>query len=256
MKKNKYYAFEKFSETGLVSHAFTDRTLNLGFNTVDADEKILDNFKMICSDLGTQIEDSVLSQQTHKTDIRVVTDADRGKGLVKKRDYSDVDGLVTDIKGIALFTFYADCVPLFFLDKKKQIVGVAHAGWRGTVGHIGQKMVDVMKQTFNSDPKDIIAGIGPSIGSCCYKVNRDVIDQFNQNFDDTTKVLKKLEIEDDKWTLDLWEANKIILQKSGILEENIDVSELCTSCNNDEFFSYRVEDGNTGRMSAVIMLKQ
>lgn len=253
MEREKYYTFSSFTNSKLVNHAFTDRTLNLGFNTIDSREKILENFKIICKDFDTKIEDSVLSCQTHKTDIMVVDEFDRGKGLVRERDYSDIDGLVTDKRGIALFTFYADCVPLFFLDEKKHVVGVAHAGWRGTVGKIGEKMISLMKKTYNSDPKDILVGIGPSIGSCCYEVGFDVACEFRENFRDTSHIL--VPKEDDKWSLDLWEANKTVLLESGISRENISVSELCTSCKSDEFFSYRVEDGKTGRMSAAIMLK-
>ena len=251
--KLKTYTIPSFEATSLVSHAFTTRDLNLGFNTIDSYEDILNNFKVICSELGTTIEESVLSSQTHKTDIRMITSGDKGKGLVKDRDYSDVDGLVTDQIGIALFTFYADCVPLFFLDSKRKVVGVAHGGWRGTVDKIAGNMISIMSDEYGCNPKDVLVGIGPSIGACCYEVNRDVFDRFDENFKDVSKILTS--IDDEKWTLDLWEANKSVLEESGVLEENITISKLCTSCNNDMFFSYRKEDGKTGRMGATIMLK-
>lgn len=251
--KIKYYTIPAFEETSLTSHAFTSRDLNLGFNTLDSDEDIIDNFKIICGSLGTKIEDSVLSMQTHKTDIRIVTSEDKGKGLTKKRDYEDVDGLVTNEKGLALFTFYADCVPLFFLDTNKQVVGVAHGGWRGTVGKIAGNMIEIMKDKYSSNPEDILVAIGPSIGSCCYEVGREVYDIFSENFTDLSTILKSKD--QDKWTLDLWQANKIVLEESGVPSENISTSKLCTSCNNDMFFSYRKEEGKTGRMAASIMLK-
>lgn len=252
-KDTKYYTIPSFEETNLVDHAFTTRDLNLGFNTIDSDEDILDNFKIISKELGSSIEDSVLSQQTHKTDIKIITGKDKGKGLVKERDYTDVDGLVTDEVGITLFTFYADCVPLFFLDPVKKVVGVAHAGWKGTVGKIGLNMVNIMKDNYNSKVEDILVGIGPSIGKCCYEVNKDVFDKFDKNFNDLSNII--IEKENGKWDLDLWKANESVIKESGVPLENISVSELCTSCNNDMFFSYRKEDGKTGRLSAAIVLK-
>lgn len=248
-----YYTIPSFEESGLVNHAFTTRGLNLGFNTIDSKEDIVINFKIICGELKTSIEDSVLSLQTHKTDIRIVTSNDKGKGLIKERDYNDVDGLVTDQRGIALFTFYADCVPLFFLDPKKKVVGVAHGGWKGTVGKIARNMIETMRKQYDSQPEDILVGIGPSIGSCCYEVSKDVYDQFDKNFADISSILK--ESGKDKWSLDLWQANKLVLEESGIPCSNITTSNLCTSCNNDKFFSYRKENGKTGRMAATIMLK-
>ena len=248
-----YYTIPSFERTSLVNHAFTTRDVNLGFNTIDNDKKVLDDFKIICKELETSIEDSVLSAQTHKTDIRIVTNKDKGKGLVKDRDYTDVDGLVTDETEIPLFTFYADCVPLFFLDPKKKVIGVAHGGWKGTVGKIAKNMIETMKNNYNSNPTDILVGIGPSIGSCCYQVSKDVYDKFNENFKDTSNILEKMD--NEKWKLDLWKANKTVLEESGVPSENITISNICTSCNNDTFFSYRKEDGKTGRMSAAIMLK-
>lgn len=249
----KYYTIPAFEDTSLTNHAFTTRDLNLGFNTLASDEDIIENFKIICSQLETSIEDSVLSMQTHKTDIRIVTSDDKGKGLTKQRDYNDVDGLVTDEKGLALFTFYADCVPLFFLDPKKQVIGVAHGGWRGTVGKIAKNMIETMKETYQSSPEDILVAVGPSVGSCCYEVGRDVYEQFNESFKEISTILK--EKDKDKWTLDLWEANKIVIEESGVPLSNITMGKMCTSCNNHKFFSYRKEDGKTGRMSATIMLK-
>lgn len=251
--KMKYYTISSFEKTDLVKHVFTTRDLNLGFNTIDSEEVILNNFKIICRELDSNIEDSVLSMQTHKTDIRVVKSEDKGKGLIKERDYSDIDGLVTDEKNIPLFTFYADCVPLFFLDPNKKIIGVAHGGWRGTVEKIAAKMIETMKGNFGSNPKDILVGIAPSIGSCCYEVSKDVFDQFSENFKDVSTILK--ELDNGKWKLDLWQANKIALEEQGVPSENITISNMCTSCNSDLFFSYRKEEGKTGRMAAAIMLK-
>lgn len=249
----RYYTVPSFEETKLTNHVFTTRDLNLGFNTIDEEGRVISNFKTICKVLDVSIEDSVLSNQTHKTEIRVVTSEDKGKGLVKLRDYEEVDGLVTDQKGLALFTFYADCVPMFFLDKEKKVAGVAHGGWRGTVGKIAGSMIDTMSREYGSEPKDILVAIGPSIANCCFEVNRDVYDKFKENFIDIEKIASP--ISDNKWSLDLKKANKIILEEKNIPKENITVSQMCTSCDNEMFFSYRKEDGKTGRLSAAIVLK-
>lgn len=249
----RYYTVPSFEETRLVNHVFTTRDINLGFNTIDNDEKIKNNFKAVCKVLESSLEDSVLSNQTHKTDIRIVTSEDKGKGLIKPRDYDDVDGLVTNQSGITLFTFYADCVPMFFLDKKKKVVGVAHGGWKGTVGRIAGNMIDTMTREYGSNPKDILVAIGPSISDCCFEVNKDVYDKFKAVFKNIEEIAKP--ICDSKWNIDLKKANRIILEEKDIPLENITISKICTSCSNDVFFSYRKEDGKTGRMSAAIVLK-
>lgn len=250
----RYYTVPLFDETELVNHVFTTRDLNLGFNTIDQEEKIINNFSVICKLLNVKIDDSVLSSQTHKTEIKVVTSEDKGKGLLNLRDYEDIDGLVTNQSGVALFTFYADCVPMFFLDKEKKVIGVAHGGWRGTVGKIAANMVHTMNREYGSKPKDILVAIAPSIGDCCFEVNSDVYYKFEQNFMNIEEIASPIGC--DKWKVDLKKANRIILEENGIMPENITVSKMCTSCNNDIFFSYRKEDGKTGRMSAAIVLKQ
>lgn len=258
-----YYIIPSFEQTGLVTHGFTTRiggistepfnTLNLGLKTEDEQENILGNFKKISKAFNVPLEKMVLSDQVHDTKIRIVTEEDAGKGLVKPMDYKEIDGLLTDVKGLMLLTFYADCVPLFFLDKVKGVVGVAHAGWKGTVARIGEKMVNTMRDTYDSNPEDILVGIGPSIGACCYTVRKDVHDRFDENLSSIDEVLMKESI--DIWKLDLWKANKKILEENGVLSRNITISGLCTSCYSHKFFSYRKDNGRTGRMTALIQLK-
>lgn len=257
-----YYIIHSFEQTGLVKHGFTTRlggissepfnTLNLGLNTGDDKEKIIRNFEKVSGAFNIPLEKMVLSDQVHGTKIRVITKDDAGKGLFKPMDYKEIDGLLTNVKGLMLLTFYADCVPLFFLDKAKNVAGLAHAGWKGTVARIGEKMVNKMKETFSSNPEDILVGIGPSIGPCCYPVKKDVQDKFNASLSNTEEILS--EEYSNIWKLDLWKANKKVLEENGILSRNITVSELCTSCNNHKFFSYRKENGKTGRMAALIQL--
>ncbi|MBS4535399.1 peptidoglycan editing factor PgeF [Clostridium sp. D2Q-14] len=259
----KFFVIDKFEKTGIVDHLFTTKiggvstedffSLNLGLNTEDLAKNIIENFNRVSYILSTTIDKMVVSNQVHETNIRIVKEEDMGKGLIKERDYDSVDGLITNIKGISLVTFYADCVPLFFLDPNKKVVGLAHAGWKGTVGRIGGRMIDKFVNEFKCDIKNIIVGIGPSIGPCCYRVNKDVIDKFNMEFISTEKFVKLLA--HNQYDLDLWEANKEILREKGVKEENIIVSKICTSCNNDIFYSYRKKESKTGRMAAIIKIK-
>jgi hypothetical protein len=257
-----YYTFPSFEKTGLVRHLFTSRiggvskepykSLNLGINTKDNIENIKKNFEKVLSVINNTVDNIVVSHQLHTTNVKIVDKNDIGKGINNIISEDGVDGLITNIPDIALFTFYADCVPIFYLDTVKRVVGLAHGGWRGTVNKIAGKVVDMMIESYNSNPKDIIVGIGPSIGPCCYEIGCDVYNKFNINFTNVKKLIKS--IGKDRWRLNLWEANSQILKEKGIPSRNISISGICTSCHNDLFFSYRKEKGVTGRMAAVIQL--
>lgn len=230
-------------------------SMNMGFSNGDQREAVLENYRIIFSALGLETQNAVLSHQTHTDNIMVVKNEDIGKGIFKERDYSDVDGLITNIKGVALVAQFADCVPLLFYDPKNQVVAASHAGWRGTVAEIGLKTVNKMGQEFGSNPKDIMAAIGPSIGKCCYEVDEPVIEKI--------KMLDYLNFEsilfskgNGKYQLDLKETNKQILQKAGISAENISVSDLCTCCHSEYFHSHRATNGNRGNLAAIIAIKK
>lgn len=258
-----YLTIDSFDKTNLVKHLFTTRiggvskgkyeSLNFGFNTKDLYNNIIDNYNIVTKYFGTTLDNIVLSDQVHKTNILYVTNNDKGKGITRVKDYKEIDGLITDKEDILLSTIYADCVPIFFLDTENKAVGLAHAGWRGTVNRIASKMIDRFIFLFNSNPKNILVGIGPSIGVCCYEVGFDVYREFNKNFLDTSQFISLVGRE--KYKLDLKIANKIVLKEKGIKDENITVSNLCTYCNDKMFYSYRRDKGETGRMGAFIMLK-
>lgn len=258
----RYFTITNFENTGLVKHMFTTRiggvskppfdTLNLGINTQDNFDNILENFQRVFSVLDTKLDNIVISNQIHGTNIRIVNEKDIGKGLESNLNKTGVDGLVTNKTGITLVTFYADCVPLFFLDKCKKVVGLAHAGWRGTVNKIGAIMIDLMIKTYNSRPEDILVGIGPSIGPCCYEVGEEVYKKFEEKFINSNSIMTPTGR--GKWQLDLWKANMHTFEEKGVLRENIIVSKICTSCNDGILFSYRKSGGKTGRMAAIIQL--
>ena len=196
----------------------------------------------------------VLSDQTHTTNVRVITEEDRGKGILRPQDYSDVDGMITNVPGIVLVTSYADCVPLYFVDPVRKAIGLSHSGWKGTVGHIGQKTVEKMHEVYGSEPKDIVAAIGPSICQSCYEVCDDVAEAFRANFtaDEAADIL--LDKGNGKYQLDLWKANWYVLTDAGILSEHLSVTDLCTACHPDLLWSHRKTNGQRGGLSAFLSL--
>lgn len=187
-----YLTFPGLERTGAVRHLFSTReggvsegiyvSMNLSYTRGDKKEAVDENYRRIAAVLGCSVEDMVCSDQTHTDHIRLVTDKDRGKGVVKPKDYRDVDGLITQERGIVLCTFFADCVPLFFVDPVRRAIGLSHSGWRGTVQKIGKKTVEEMGKAFGTKPEDIHAAIGPSICQDCYEVSEDVIGEFRRAF--------------------------------------------------------------------------
>ena len=257
-----YLTFPAFTETGLVSHLFTTRaggvsrgifsTLNLSFTRGDREEDVLENYRRTAAVLGCRVEDMVCSDQTHTVNIRKVTKEDRGKGVTRPRDYRDVDGLVTDEPGVALAAFFADCVPLYFLDTSRRVIGLAHSGWRGTAGRIGREMIETMEREYGCGREHILAGIGPSICRECYEVSEDVAEIFRKEFGERVLSAGK---EKGKYQLDLWEANRLVLRQAGLAEEKITVTDICTCCNPALLFSHRAGGGKRGNMGAFLMLK-
>lgn len=255
-----YPAFEKFPE---FYHGFSTRlggvskgiysSMNLSFTRGDEEEAVLENYRRIADAIGFSVEGIVCSDQTHTVHIRQVTEADKGKGVLQKKDYTDIDGLITNVPGITLTTFYADCVPLFFLDPVNKAAGLAHSGWRGTVGRIGEKMVKAMKDAFGSEPENLYAGIGPSICQDCYEVSADVADRFREEFqgyEEDAGLLYKTK--PGKYQLNLWKANEIVLTEAGILREHISFPGICTCCNPEFLFSHRASQGKRGNLCAFL----
>ena len=259
-----YITFPNLEKGGCIA-AFSTRmggvskgryaTMNLSFSNGDNLSNVKENYKILFGQLGLNPSKAVLSHQTHTDNIKIVTADDIGKGISKPRDYDDIDALITNCKGVGLVTQFADCVPLLFFDPVKKVVAAAHAGWRGTVKEIGKKTVDKMDEVFGSDPKDILAAIGPSICQDCYEVDYPVYEKFkNLEYIPTEKIF--LEKENGKYMLDLWMANRLILENAGISPENITVTDLCTCCNSNYFHSHRATGGSRGNLAAIIALKE
>lgn len=256
--------YDLFDKLPFLTHGFTTRlggvsegifsTMNLSFTRGDDREKVLKNYEILAGEIGYLVEDFVASDQTHTTNIRVVTKADRGKGIVRKKDYKDIDGLMTNEKDIVLFTYYADCVPLFFADKEKKVIALSHSGWRGTVNRMAEVTINKMCREFGSNKEDIICAVGPSICRNCYEVSEDVRLEFERKFcaEDMKKIFTAKE--NDKYLLDLWKANEIILIEAGISADNIENRQICTCCNKDILFSHRGLAGKRGNLAAFMAI--
>lgn len=259
------HKFHHFESTGLVEHGFTTRLggvsngpyagLNTAFHVGDADENVITNRALASGELNINSHDLIAGKQVHGDRVAVVDRRDLGRGAVSYEDsIPATDALVTGDPGVPLSSYYADCVPLFFLDPVKRIIALAHAGWKGTALKIGRKVVETMAGTFGSEPRHCLAGVGPAIGPCCYEVGEQVMEPFHQSFTDIKDMTGPSS--PGKWFLDLWEANRRTLVEAGLKPENIIVSSICTSCRNDLFFSYRAQGGTAGRMASLIVLKE
>lgn len=246
-------------------HLFTTRlggvsegiysSMNLSYTRGDRKEAVDENYRRVARLLGCSVEDMVCADQTHTTNLRVVGREDRGKGIVRKKDYHDVDGLLTDEPGVYLATFFADCVPLYFVDTKRRAVALAHSGWRGTAARMGQCVVEKMREAYGTNPADIVAAVGPSICQECYEVGGDVAGAFAAAFRKPGQEQELLLSKGGgKYQLDLWRANEIVLTEAGIPREQIQVTDLCTCHNSCYLFSHRASHGQRGNLGAFLGL--
>lgn len=258
--------FPLLEKTGLVAHGFSTRlggvsqapydTMNLSFSRGDRPEAVSENYRRIAESLGVSMEAMVLTQQTHTVTVRKVTGEDAGKGVVRERDYTDVDGLITNVPGLTLVAFGADCVPLYFLDPVKKAIGLSHSGWRGTVNRMGRVTLDAMKREYGTDPADVIACIGPSICRDCYEVGEEVAEEFIRAFGAKHQAELMDEKENGKYQLDLWTANRRVLLDAGIKEEHLQITDICTHCNPSLLFSHRRTGEKRGNLGAFLSLKE
>ena len=257
--------FDHFARTNLVSHCFTTRlggvseeefqSLNVGYTRGDKEEAVTENLRRVLRACRMDYENMVMLRQVHGTQIHVLgEEALGGFSLTAFPNRMEGDGLLTDVPGVVLVTFHADCVPLYFLDPKRKAIGLAHAGWRGTVQNMAQEMVMKMKERYGSRPEDILAGIGPSIGKCCFQVDWPVVEQFYQAMPFSKQDIAPDKVE-GKYKIDLWEINRKLLLQAGVLEDHIEVTDLCTKCRGDLFYSHRTMGERRGTMAAFLSLR-
>ena len=247
----------------LVVHAISTRlggysqkpfdSLNLALHVGDNAEDVLKNRKKFFQSLGYNYKEIVTPNQIHGDKIFRVEEEHRGRGSLNYEDsIPETDALITNVPNLPLMLCFADCVPIMFVDVENLAVGIAHGGWKGTMKKIAAKTFLAMKENFGTLPKDCLIGIAPSIGSCCYEIGDEVKKICAETFPDNPELIIN---RDGKNYLDLWQANKIQLMEVGIPEDNIDVADECTCSNSNWYFSYRAANGKTGRIAAVIALR-
>lgn len=257
--------FPVLEETGVVEHCFTTRlggvsegiytSMNLSFTRGDKEEAVQENYERIAQCMGASKDAFVCSDQTHTTNVKKATKEDAGCGVTRPKTYQDVDGLITNVPGLVLSTFFADCVPLYFVDPVHRAIGMSHSGWRGTVRRMGRATILAMGQEYGTKPEDLICAIGPSICKDCYEVSEDVAEAFAAEFKGQEE--KILEAKGNgKYQLDLWKANEIVLLEAGVKKGHLAVTNLCTCCNPELLFSHRASHGKRGNLGAFLRLKE
>jgi hypothetical protein len=260
-----FLIYNRLSQIDFINHAFSTKyggvstgewtSMNFAFSRGDKAENVIENYKIFSSATGFDYNTLVTSSQDHHTFVRPVTSKECGIGIWREKDIKSVDALITNEPNVTLVTHYADCTPLFFVDTKNKAIGLAHAGWRGTVGEIGKKVIEKMTVLYGSNPENIIVCIGPAISKCCYEVDKDCAENFLnlKNLDSSAFVFSK---NDGKFMVDLLETNKQIVMSAGVKEENIVLSDLCTKCNSDLLWSHRATKGHRGTMCAFMAIKE
>lgn len=261
-----YFYYPLLENTGMVRHGFSTRLggvssgefESMNFNTTRGDslDHVEENFRRFCGAIGCDWDLAVMSHQTHTVNVEKVT-ADmvtKGRSFWEKKPFTHVDGLVTDVPGAVLITSYADCVPLYFLDPVKKVIGLSHSGWRGTVERMGAVTVAKMQKEYGCDPTDILACVGPSICQDCYEIGPEVAEEFYKAFteEEAEQILAKNQA--GRYQLDLWKANALILEGAGIRREHMAITNVCTCCNPDLLFSHRYTKGKRGNLSAFLSL--
>lgn len=255
--------FDNLTQTNMVKHCFTTRhggvsqgcfsSMNMGLTRGEEKELVLRNYEILGEAMEFSKDNYVTSQQTHTTNVRRIMAEDRGKGVLRERGYSDVDGLITNAPNIPLVIFGADCVPVFLLDTRQKAIGMAHCGWMGTGKRMAEHTLQEMMAAFGTNPKDVVAAIGPSIGKCCFQVDAPVVSLFCKNIDFAEEIIFDDPEEEGKYRIDLWETNRRLLANMGV--ENIEIAGLCTMCDTDRFYSHRKMGENRGVMAGIMELK-
>jgi len=252
-----------FTATGAVTHAFTTRhtgvslapfdSLNLDYKVGDDPLRVMANRDRVCGILGTGLDRLVAADQVHGDRVLTVDLSHAGQGARSNGDaLPGVDALVTAVPGLILSSYYADCVPLFFLDPLSRVVALAHAGWKGSVLRIGEKTIRHMVERHGCRVQNILAAVGPSIGPCCYEVGEAVMPLVEKCLPGEHRCA--VPGRPGHWWLDLPQLNRQVLLQAGIKAENITLSGYCTACREDLFYSHRKQSGRTGRMASLMML--
>ena len=264
--------FPAWDGISCVNAAFTTRVggksekefaaLNLGFGRGDDEQTVAENVRLFCLAAGFDSESLVAGAQEHHTNVRRVGKEQCGIGFWRERDMTDIDGLCTNEPGVTLVVYCADCVPLYFVDERHRAIGLAHAGWRGTVAGMAEVMVERMHEEFGTNPADLKVCVGPSICADCFEVDAPVAEEFLQLTNAERFVTGPVELPGQdgvpipKYHVDLWECNRQWLLSAGVPAEGITVGEVCTMCESDLLFSHRKTCGKRGSNCAMLALTE
>jgi len=260
----KYIAFDIFNDIDFLTHGISTKVggvskghyaeMNLGFLNGDNKDDVLENYKIISDAIGFDYKNIVLTKQEHENNVMIVDESHKGNGVTKENIFKNIDGLVTNKKNIVLGCYSADCVLMFFADKVKKVIGVCHAGWRGTVLKIPFEVVKIMINNYNTNVEDLIVGIAPSICRKHFEVDYPCYAEFKNAFDfiDEYTIYKS---EKEKYYIDLHAINKRVLTDCGVSENNIELPNLCTVCNNDIFHSHRISGTKRGLSGGFLEIK-
>jgi YfiH family protein len=247
------YHFELFPRRDLVHAVFTRlggvsqepfATLNVGNSVGDDEAAVAENHARVYDNLNLAAGQTTSPHQVHGSRVARIDRSNIGQII------ASTDGLVTNVPGAALLLRFADCQPIILYDPVNHALGLIHAGWRGVAQAIARRAVEAMQETYDSRPEDILAGLGPAIGPCCYTVGHNVAAAMGYVLPDWRQVMSG---DGDRWRFDLSAANTQLLSASGV--EKVDQAGLCTACHVDEFFSHRGENGRTGRFAVVAYLQ-
>lgn len=257
-----YLQFRKLLEYPEIKHAYS-LGINRDYRTAKADKKALDiekynqaieNYKDLCNAISTNSNNLVKANQEHTDRVKIVEEKiNKNSPDFNLEKYNQTDGLITNKNNIILSTTNADCILLLFYDPKTKTISNIHSGWKGTIKRIAEKTVEKMNQEFNSNPKDMICCICPSIRKCHFEVERDVMEKFKKEFYEfeSTEFIEE-KIPNKKWNIDTVYINKKMLEKKGLKPENIIDSKLCSMCNSNLIHSYRAEKEGYGLSTAII----
>lgn len=250
-----FFEFESFKGLGVGVRFYTRHggispapwsSLNQGGTVGDSRENVVENRRRIFEDIARPVDSIFDVWQVHGTNV-ICTSSPRGLA----EDHQKADAIFTDSDEITLFMRFADCVPIVLFDPEKKVIGIVHAGWKGTVDSIAVNAIQTAQREYGISPDKLIAGIGPSIGPDHYHVGMEVKEMIEETFGDQSQSV--LSTNGSAYSLNLWRANEILLRKAGV--KNIEVAEICTACHNEDWFSHRKENGSTGRFGAVAFLR-
>lgn len=230
-------------------------SLNMGLHVGDDPAAVVENRRRFFHALSSDAKRLINCNQVHGTHVEVVGEKDCGRGADRlETAIPDCDGLITAEKGVPITMNYADCTPLFFYDPKKEVIALAHGGWRGTAGNIAGKTIEKMEQEFHCCREDILCAIGPAIGKDAFEVGGEVVDAFRLLFPETLLTTLYQKKDNGKYLFDLHGANRELMKAAGIPEHHIEDCGICTFSHDDLFYSYRKSGGKTGRHMAVMEL--